>query len=179
MPPGATVGRYVIVERVASGGMGTVYHAYDPRLNRRVALKVLREGAIAAEASGEQRLIREAQALAQLSSPNVVQVYEVSTAEIDARGELLYIAMEYADGQTLSEWWRSAARSWKEIVETLLLAGRGLVDAHAVGLVHRDFKPANVLVSEDGRVRVVDFGLAKVSPDRAPRGAATVTATAR
>lgn|GEM_PF-634377 len=171
LPPGATVGRYVIVERVASGGMGTVYHAYDPRLNRRVALKVLREGAIAAEASGEQRLVREAQSLAQLSSPNVVQVYEVSTAEIEERGELLYIAMEYADGQTLSEWWRDTTRSWREVVEVLLLAGRGLVDAHAVGLVHRDFKPANVLVSEDGRVRVVDFGLAKVSPDRAPSGA--------
>ncbi|MEM6997054.1 MAG: serine/threonine-protein kinase, partial [Myxococcota bacterium] len=163
LKPGVAVGRYVIVERIGSGGMGTVYHAYDPRLNRRVALKLLREGGLDAEASGEQRLIREAQALAQLSSANVVQVYEVGTAEVEGRGEVLFLAMEFADGDTLRSWWRQREPSWREVVEVLVAAGRGLLDAHRVGLVHRDFKPANVLVSEDGRVRVVDFGLARVA----------------
>ncbi|MBL4685124.1 MAG: protein kinase [Nannocystaceae bacterium] len=167
LPAGTLVGPYVVVERAGSGSMGTVYHAYDPRLNRRVALKVLRQEGVSAWVKGEQRLVREAQALAQLSSANVVQVYEVATADVVERGEVLFVAMEFADGETLSDWWSRVTPSWREIVSVVSAAGQGLADAHAVGLIHRDFKPANVLVAADGRARVVDFGLAKLSESNA------------
>jgi tRNA A-37 threonylcarbamoyl transferase component Bud32 len=153
---GDTIGRYIILARLGAGGMGVVYTAYDPQLDRKVALKLLRTGGIA-EAEARSRLIREAQAIAQLSHPNVVAVYDVGTADT---GEV-YIAMELVEGETLTAWLGHWDRSWREILELFFQAGRGLAAAHARGLVHRDFKPDNVLVGTDGRVRVTDFGLAR------------------
>ena len=154
--PGQSLGRYVILRKLAAGGMSVVYVAYDPELNRQVALKVMRPGGPEGDAASSDRLLREAQAMAQLSHVNVVHVYDVGV--VDQR---VYMAMEYVRGETLEEWLESATRSWQDIVRVLVRAGRGLAAAHAAGLVHLDFKPRNVLVGEDREVRVVDFGLAR------------------
>ncbi|MCC6559586.1 MAG: serine/threonine protein kinase [Polyangiaceae bacterium] len=158
---GALVGRYIVLETLGSGGMGVVYAAYDPELDRRVALKLLRRVLIGRSQDLRSRMMREAQALARLSHPNVVAVHDAGTF----RGSV-FLAMELIDGVTLGQWLSQRARPWREVVETFAKAGRGLAAAHAAGFVHRDFKPANVLVSEDGRVRVVDFGLVRAgSPE--------------
>ncbi|MEX1365944.1 MAG: serine/threonine-protein kinase [Nannocystaceae bacterium] len=146
------IGRYAILKVLGEGGMGTVYSAYDDRLDRRVAVKRIKgeltEGL-------RVRMLREAQALAKLSHPHVVPVYEVGTHQ----GQL-YFAMEYVRGSTLHRWQEQQERPWLEVLQHYLQAGRGLAAAHAAGLVHRDFKPHNAIVGEDGRVRVLDFGLA-------------------
>jgi tetratricopeptide (TPR) repeat protein/predicted Ser/Thr protein kinase len=163
--PGHTVaGRYMVFEQVGQGGMGVVLAAYDSRLDRRVALKLLRSQEPTAQGSsdGEVRLVREAQAMARLNHPSVVAVYDAGTL---AEGSL-FIAMEYVEGQTLRRWREEQPRSWREVLQAYLAAGRGLAAAHAAGLIHRDFKPDNVLVGKDGRVRVTDFGLARA--DSAP-----------
>ncbi len=153
---GESVGRYVVLGRVGAGGMGVVYAAYDPDLDRKVALKLLHGGPSGSSGTGgETRLIREAQAMAKLSHPNVIAVHDVGTY----RGNV-FVAMEFVDGPTLAAW-HSQRRPWKEVLRMYLQAGRGLTAAHAVGLVHRDFKPANALIGSDGRVRVLDFGLAR------------------
>lgn len=149
------VGRFVIVRAQGRGGMGTVFLAYDPDLDRKVALKVLR----ARGDSAREALLREGRALARLSHPNVVTVYEVGAAEED-----LFVAMEYVEGQSLAQWLETP-RPWKAIVEIFRQAGAGLAAAHAAGLVHHDFKPANVLVREDGTVQVVDLGLARLEEE--------------
>ena len=155
-PPGAPVGRFLVIGMLGRGGMGVVLTAYDPLLDRRVALKLLRPGAWsgASQSEGRARLQREAQAMAKLAHPNVVAVHEVG-----AVGEQLFVAMEHVDGQTLSAWCGAAERDWREVVRMFVAAGRGLEAAHAAGLVHRDFKPDNVLIGADGRPRVGDFGL--------------------
>lgn len=156
--PGARVGRYVLLRRVGEGGMGVVFAAYDPDLDREVALKLLKPGAVEdAEARG--RLVREAQALARLSHPNVVIVHDVG---LD--GDTVFLAMELVRGRTLRHWLAEAPRPWREVLARFLQAGQGLAAAHAVGLVHRDFKPDNVLLGDDGQVRVTDFGLARLAP---------------
>ena len=153
IPAGTLVGRYVVEERIGVGGMGVVFRARDPALDRVVALKCLRPEFVAQY--GEGRLVREARGMAQLAHPNVVAVYGV---ELFQGG--LALAMEHVGGCTLREW-LGRARAWPEIVGRMLEAGRGLAAAHAAGLVHRDFKPSNVLVGDDGRVRVMDFGLVR------------------
>ena len=157
---GVCVGRYVVLQAIGSGGMGNVYAAYDPELDRRVALKVLRADLLTSEQREEahQRLLREAQATARLSHPNVVVVYDTGTV-----GERLFLAMELVEGMSLTEWLAAAPRTWREILAMFNQAGRGLAAAHRVGLVHRDFKPGNVMVGDDGRARVVDFGLARAA----------------
>ena len=156
--PGARVGRYVLLRRVGEGGMGVVFAAYDPDLDREVALKLLKPGAVAdAEARG--RLVREAQALARLSHPNVVIVHDVGQDD-----DTVFLAMELVRGRTLRHWLAEAPRPWREVLSRFLQAGHGLAAAHAVGLVHRDFKPDNVLLGDDGQVRVTDFGLARAEP---------------
>jgi tetratricopeptide (TPR) repeat protein len=158
---GAAVGRYVVLDRIGAGGMGVVYAAYDPELDRRVALKLLRPDRFSSEA-GRLRLLREAQALARLTHPNVVAVHDAGTF-----GDRVFVAMELVEGETLRQWLGAGPRSWREVLDRFLPAGRGLAAAHAAGLVHRDFKPENVLLGKDGRVRVVDFGLAKALADAA------------
>lgn len=154
-PAPTTVGRFVVVERIGSGGMGIVYAADDPQLERRIALKVLR-GDVEARADASSRLVAEARAMARLSHPNVITVYEAGTAD----GQV-YIAMELIRGSTLRGWLDASPRSPASILDVMRRAGAGLVAAHAAGLVHRDFKPENVLVSEEGDVFVTDFGLAR------------------
>ena len=150
------IGRYTVIRRLGAGGMGVVYSAFDDELDRRVAIKLLHIDR-SSGSLGKARMLREAQALAKLSHPNVVQVYEV-----DGAGDRLYLVMEFLAGLTLRAWLKSKAWSWREILEVYLQAGRGLAAAHAAGLVHRDFKPDNAIVGDDGRVRVLDFGLARV-----------------
>ena len=155
LPLGAVVGRFVVLDLLGVGGMGVVYAAYDPELDRKVALKLLRAAGGDQGASARARLVREAQAMARLSHPNVATVYDVGS-----HGDQVFIAMELVDGAALSGWLKTAPRSPREVLRVFVQAGRGLAAAHAVGLVHRDFKPHNVLIGEDGRVRVTDFGLA-------------------
>lgn len=155
LPRGASIGRYIVVSCIGSGGMGVVYAAYDPELDRKVATKLLRATAGGTSGQGRARLLREAQAMARLSHPQVIGVFDVGTL-----GDQVFIAMEFVDGGTLTKWLAEAPRTQSEIIEKFTLAGRGLSAAHAAGLVHRDFKPDNVLVGHDGRVRVMDFGLA-------------------
>jgi serine/threonine protein kinase/tetratricopeptide (TPR) repeat protein len=155
LPRGTAIGRYVLLELVGRGGMGMVYSAYDRELDRRVALKLVRADSRVSR-DLDQRLVREAQALARVSHPNVVHVYEVGMWN-----EQLFIAMEWVDGATLSSWLRERSRSRREILATFMAAGRGLAAVHAVGLVHRDFKPDNVMIGRDERARVTDFGLAR------------------
>ena len=166
----ARIGRFTVLRRLGMGGMGVVFSAYDEALDRKVAIKVLHPRANDSS-RGTVRMRREAQAMARVSHPNVVQIYEVGQYE----GQL-FIAMEFMQGQTLDAWLvdgvedgapdgsadrpaQAPPRSWREILDVHVQAGRGLAAAHAAGLVHRDYKPSNVLVSSDGRARVLDFGL--------------------
>jgi tetratricopeptide (TPR) repeat protein len=153
---GTSVGRYTVLALVGHGGMGEVFAAYDPRLDRKIALKLLRAGASGGSARGEGRLLREAQAIAQLSHPNVITVHDVGTY-----GDRVFLAMEYVDGHTLSTFLAERTRTRAEILSVFQGAARGLAAAHAAGLVHRDFKPQNVMVGRDGTARVMDFGLAR------------------
>jgi eukaryotic-like serine/threonine-protein kinase len=155
--PGATIGRYLVIGELGRGAMGAVLRAYDPKLQREVALKVLATDALGEEARA--RMVREARAMAQLSHPHVVGVYDV---ELES-DEGVVLVMEYVAGMTLRAWLTAEPRSWREILGVLVASGRGLAAAHAEGLLHRDFKPDNVLVGDDGRVRVTDFGLARAT----------------
>ncbi|MEM7160124.1 MAG: tetratricopeptide repeat protein [Myxococcota bacterium] len=153
----AKIGRFAVLGPLGSGGMGVVLAAYDEALDRRIALKVLHR----ASSGGHDRrhsLRREAKALARLSHPNVVQVFEVGEHQSQ-----VYVAMELVEGETLTQWVKAKPRNFEEILRVLCGAGRGLAAAHERGLVHRDFKPDNVLVGEDGRPRVLDFGLVRAT----------------
>ncbi|HEY2515637.1 MAG TPA: serine/threonine-protein kinase [Polyangiaceae bacterium] len=162
VPPGSQIGRYVVLRQLGFGGMGAVYAAYDTELDRRVALKFLRHRTIQANAEAwRARMMREAKAMARLSHPNVVTIYDVGVAD-DGR---IFLAIEVVDGGTLQEWLDAAPRTWREIVRVLCEAGEGLAAAHAVGMIHRDFKLANVLFGKDGRPRVTDFGLARTTEE--------------
>jgi serine/threonine protein kinase len=158
LPRGATIGRYVVLGLVGRGGMGEVYAAYDPELDRKVAVKLLRvkPGNGVSRHEGRQRTLREAQAIARLSHPNVVVVFDVGTFQ-----EQVFIAMEFVEGNTVTYWLQAAPRSWQDVLKVFMAAGRGLAAAHEKGLVHRDFKPDNVMVGRDNQVRVMDFGLAR------------------
>ena len=167
LPRGATIGRYVVLGLVGRGGMGEVYAAYDPELDRKVAVKLLRvkPGNGVSRHEGRQRTLREAQAIARLSHPNVVVVFDVGTFQ-----EQVFIAMEFVEGNTVTYWLQAAARSWQDILKVFMAAGRGLAAAHEKGLVHRDFKPDNVMVGRDGQVRVMDFGLARQVTEKSAAG---------
>ncbi len=164
---GSVVGRYTILERLGAGGMGVVYAAFDETLDRKVALKMLRRDETRRPRSdepseldhGHRRMLREAQAMARLSHPNVVTVHDVDTYD-----DRVFLAMEYVEGRTLGAWLaEDPKRTWPEIVDIFVQAAAGLAAAHAAGLVHRDFKPDNVMLGRDGRVRVMDFGLARAA----------------
>ena len=169
LTPGSRVDRYQILGAVGRGGMGEVYAAYHPDLDRRIALKVVHESGVDS-AERRARLLREARAIARLSHPNVVSIYDAGT--FDGR---VYIAMEFVEGETVDVWLRARVRGWREIVDVFVAAGRGLAAAHAAGVIHRDFKPQNVMIARDGSVRVMDFGLARLAGEPAEaRGIADV-----
>jgi tetratricopeptide (TPR) repeat protein/Ser/Thr protein kinase RdoA (MazF antagonist) len=155
---GDRIGRYLVLDLVGEGAMGSVYAVYDPELDRRVALKLLRPALHETEERPElpSRLVREAKAMARLSHPNVIAVHEVGKHE--AR---VFLAMDFIDGETLRHWLRREPRSWRDVLAAFVQAGRGMAAAHEAGVIHRDFKPDNVLVDGTGRVLVSDFGLAR------------------
>ncbi len=172
------INRYAVLRKLGEGGMGIVFSAYDEELDRRVAIKLLLT-ADQPGTHGRTRMMREAQAMAKLSHPNVVQVYDVGVFE-----NQIFLAMEFVKGQDLETWSEQGHHSWQSILEMHLQAARGLAAAHAVGLVHRDYKPENVLVGNDGRARVLDFGLARAtrelddpSPSSSIVGAVSLTRT--
>ncbi|MCW5808271.1 MAG: serine/threonine protein kinase, partial [Deltaproteobacteria bacterium] len=151
--PGTRVGRFEVLDERGRGAMGVVYAAHDPQLDRRVALKLVDD------ARGDDRarlaLLREAKALARVTHPNVLTIYDLGTYEAS-----VFLATELVEGESLAAW-SARAHGWRTTVAVFLDAARGLAAAHAAGVVHRDFKPANVLVGADGRMRVCDFGLAR------------------
>jgi len=168
--PGVRLGRYIVTGRLGAGGMGVVYSAYDRQLDRSVALKVLRvpgadaqsqselEPGVESGSAGMTRFIREAQAMAHLAHPNVLRVFDVGQ-----EGELVFLAMALVEeGKTLKHWLGSSPRPWREVLPKFIAAGKGLAAAHDAGIIHRDFKPENVLINGEGRVMVADFGLARV-----------------
>ncbi|WP_239576809.1 serine/threonine-protein kinase [Archangium primigenium] len=154
--PVTQVGRYLLLKKLGEGGMGVVYSAYDPDLDRKVALKLLHSDGRTDPELARARLQREAQAMARISHPNVIPIFDVGVW-----GAQVFLAMELVDGGTLGSWMKEGQHPWRLVLEKYLDAGRGLQAAHAAGLVHRDFKPANVLMSREGRVYVTDFGLAR------------------
>ena len=169
------IGRFAVLHALGAGGMGLVCAAYDAELDRKVAIKLLRPNKAHSGRStlGQARLLREAQAMARLAHPNVVTVHEVGTF-----GDQVFIAMEFIAGMTLKRWLRRNRRPWQEVVPVFVQAGRGLAAAHAAGLIHRDFKPDNVMVSEDragrvDRVRVFDFGVVQETREAAFRQSST------
>ncbi len=164
---GSSLGRFVILGLVGRGAMGEVYAAYDANLDRKIAIKLVGSSDDAEGQASRGRLMREAQAAARISHPNVVVVYEADTL-----GDRVFIAMEFVDGHTLGYWLQAKRRTWLEILDVFIPAGRGLAAAHDKDLVHRDFKPDNVMVSRNGQVRVMDFGLARwgATLDADPQG---------
>ena len=172
---GAKVGRYLVVERLGAGAMGVVYAAYDPKLDRKIALKLLRpQHGSGDHARRTARLEREAQAIAKLSHPNVISIFDVGVHE----GQV-FMAMEYLAGGTLWQWVNAKKRPWREIVKMFIEVGHGLAAAHEEGLVHRDFKPDNVLLDKGGKPKVVDFGLvwSKSAGDLSSSGSGETDAT--
>jgi tetratricopeptide (TPR) repeat protein len=181
---GSMLSRYLVLDLLGRGGWGEVYSAFDPELDRKIAIKVMRPETAAEtrDTEGRARLLREAQAMARLQHPNVIAVHDVGLLPPSAgvRDERLFIAMELVDGVTLRQWLEDAPRTWRQLLDMFIQAGRGLAAAHAAGLIHRDFKPDNVLVGKDGRARVLDFGLVRsegVSEGSEATPEATIEAT--
>ena len=170
---GSAVGRYLVTGLIGKGGMGEVYAAYDPELNRKIALKLLRARPGGDALEGQARLLREAQALASLSDPHIVVIYDVGTF-----AERVFLAMEFVDGHTVGYWLLARPRTWREIVTTFAAGGSGLASAHRSGIVHRDFKLDNVMITHDGQVRVMDFGLARTIDQVGTPGDLSATAAA-
>ncbi len=173
---GDTLGRYLVIEQIGAGAMGVVYAAYDPELDRKIAIKILRphEGK-GDKTRRQERLVREAKAMAKLSHPNVGAIYDVGV-----HGDQVFLAMEFLSGGTLRDWVTAKKRPWREIVKMFIEVGKGLAGAHAEGLIHRDFKPDNVLIDKNGAPKVVDFGLVRLTSaalDRSTTGSIDIAAT--
>jgi predicted Ser/Thr protein kinase len=169
---GTNLGRYVILDCLGSGGTAVVYGAYDPELERKVAIKLLRKDlpGLGSPEANRSQLLHEAQAMARLSHPNVIVVYDVGTF-----GDQVFLAMEFVRGKNLRGWLEERPRLWRDILQIFLQAGEGLWAAHQSGLVHRDFKPDNVLVDSEDRARVTDFGLAHAFRPTQVEGVLTVS----
>ena len=172
-PPmtGTRVGRYLMLEPIGRGAMGVVFSAYDPGLDRQVAVKVVKSRDVAKRQPRLDRVLREARALARVCHPNV----DVGMADGEA-----FIAMEHVRGETLAKWMRRGPHSWRAVLQQFIPAARGLAAVHAAGMVHRDFKPDNVMIDDEGGVRVMDFGLAHAvhsTPEPAPTPTAPVDQT--
>jgi len=168
---GDRFGRFRVEGMLGAGGMGVVFAAHDPLLDRQVAIKVMAQSADDTDGvAAEARMVREAKAMARLTHPNVVRVYEAGATRAG-----VFLVMELIEGTTLARW-LDEPRPWREVLARFVSAGRGLAAAHAAGLVHRDFKPANVLLGDDGRVLVTDFGLVGVGTEAAQAGSARVVA---
>ncbi len=169
--PGPSVGRYQLLERLGGGASGEVWMAAAPQLDRRVAIKLLHDTMSPQDA--RTAMVREAKSLAKLSHPNVVPVFDAGVHQ-----GRVFVALELVEGSTLRQW-LGTRRTWREVVEVFTQAARGLQAAHTAGIVHRDFKPENVLIGNDGRVRVSDFGIARVAgTDDDTTVAETATSTA-
>ena len=161
------IGRFTLRRVVGRGGMAVVFAAHDPQLDREVAIKVVQARSLGiADSTPNKRLLQEAQSLAQLAHPNVVPVYDVHLETADPNGEV-YVVMELVEGGTLAQWLQ-LPRSQTSIIETFIAAGQGLAAAHDKQIIHRDFKPSNVLLRPDGQVLVSDFGLAGATYSREP-----------
>ncbi len=171
---GTQIGRFILLAPLGEGGMGVVYAAFDPRLDRKVALKLVRPDRAGAP-EARARLLLEAQAMARLAHNNVLTVYEAGED-----GDQVYLALELVEGVTLRTWMQAGPRAWSQVLPLWLAAARGLAAAHRAGLVHRDFKPDNVLLGNDGRIRVTDFGLSSLALAARPgaRGDALATTSA-
>ncbi|MBC8069080.1 MAG: serine/threonine protein kinase [Deltaproteobacteria bacterium] len=166
------IGRFVVLERIGAGGMGVVYSAYDPELDRRVALKLVRPDRWSSrDTRARGRALAEARAMAKVSHPNVVPVYEIGGLD-----EGLYVAMELVQGMSVRAW-LERPRPWAETAQLFVQLARGLAAVHAAGLVHRDVKPDNLMVRDDGRPQLLDFGIARALDEdaEAPGAAATIT----
>jgi serine/threonine protein kinase len=156
---GQTMGRFELRRPIGAGGMAIVFEAFDPVLNRSVAVKLLRSDRLRDRTRAHERLVRESRALAKLNHPNVVTVYEAGV-----HGDEVYLVMELVAGPTLAEWLETPRR-WRDVVDIFVQVGKGLAAAHAIGLVHRDVKPMNILLGEDGRARIGDFGVVAHADD--------------
>ena len=173
LAPGTALGPYAIAAQIGTGGMGEVYRARDTRLNRLVAIKFL--SSQIADESSRRRFQQEAKMASALNHPNIVTVYEIG--ELDGQQ---YLVTEFVDGGTLGEWAETGPRSWQQILDLLVGVGDGLAAAHSAGILHRDIKPGNILVSKSGYAKLADFGLAKLDDLANPQtGTHTITAHTR
>jgi serine/threonine protein kinase len=161
LPAGTRLGTYEIVALLGEGGMGAVYRAKDTRLNRTVAVKLLSAGL--ADEAARHRFQREAQMASSLNHPHILTVHDAG--DFDGRQ---YLVTEFVDGGTVRDWALARPRTWREIVELLTGVADGLAAAHAAGILHRDIKPRNILVSTTGYAKLADFGLAKLEVRRSP-----------
>ena len=166
---GRTISHFEILEKLGEGGMGAVYKARDKRLDRLVAIKVLSAKAVS-NRERELRFVQEAKSASALNHPNIVTVYE-----IDTTGEIAFIAMEYVDGRTLEQLIPHRGMRLGEVLKYAVQIADALATAHAAGIIHRDIKPANIMVTEKGLVKVLDFGLAKLTEQTALETGATVS----
>jgi len=162
------VGRYTVLGKVGEGGMGVVFAAHDPKLDRQIALKLLTAERAGHGPEPKQRLLAEARAMARVAHPNVVAVFEAGLHEPPGGEASVFVAMEFVEGQTLRDWVDEKRPRWNRTLEVYREAGSGLAAVHEAGLVHRDFKPDNAMIDESGRVFVMDFGLARDTGFEAP-----------
>src|SRR5438132_3631766 len=168
---GTKLGRYEIRSQIGAGGMGEVYHAFDPKINREVAIKVL-PAAFSADKDRLARFEQEAQAAGSLNHPNILSIYDV-----DTHGGTLFVVSELLEGETLHDRLNAAALPSRKALDYALQIAKGLATAHERGIVHRDLKPENIFITNDGRVKILDFGLAKLTEARAGSGTETDTPT--
>ena len=158
LSPGTTLGPYAIVSQLGSGGMGVVYLAHDPRLDRHVAIKLLPPD-LTRDETAKQRFLQEAQAASALDHPNICTIFEINETD-DGQ---FYLVMAHYEGETLKERIERGPLDLDDALDIATQVGQGLAEAHGAGIVHRDIKPANLLVTKTGVVKILDFGLAKLA----------------